>query len=124
MFSLKPKYNIFVYALENILHFKTQLLHLEMDFQVAPLVFDPYNHLPSSRNRAAHLRLLCDTCVHSYTTRVCDYFVHASYICDTFGAHDVCFTIQLRATSTLRFTALHYISAYYVYATLHQLVTR
>ena len=35
---------------------------------------------------------------------VCDYLVHQLYICDVHvvGAHDVCFTIHLRATFRLR----------------------
>ena len=33
---------------------------------------------------------------------VCDYLVHMSYTCDAVSAHNVCFTIHLRATSRLR----------------------
>ena len=89
------KENISINALEKM-HFKEPLEYLVMQIQVATFVYDPFKP-PFQQSQiyssfATQIRHVC----------VCDYLLQQSYICDVVGAHDVCFTIHLRATFRLR----------------------
>ena len=95
--------NLYLYEKKKILlmlwgkmHFKEPLEYLVMQFQVATFVYDPFKPPPQQSqiysSFAIQIRHVC----------VSDYLVHQSYICDVVGAHDVCFTIHLRATFRLR----------------------